>query len=79
MESTSDHTFNPKSASPALKRAISDLAARTDRPEASFAGIRLGDAYALAQETYGDQMPDFWKVWATWNDAPDDAAPWGDL
>ena len=79
MDSTADHEFNPKSASPALKTAIAELAARYDKDEAGFVGIRLGDAYELAVKSWGNDLPDFWKVWNSWNVASDDPKPWGDL
>ena len=79
MDDTSEHEFDPHAASPALKQAIADLASRTGRPESDFVGIRLGDAFALAKETYGDQLPEFWRVWQSWNTASDNPAPWGDL
>jgi len=78
-DSAADHEFSPRAAAPALNQAIADLAARTGRPESEFTGIRLGDAYQLAREAFGDELPEFWKVWNSWNDAPDDPAPWGDL
>lgn len=78
-DSAADHEFNPRTASPALNRAMSDLAKKSGRPESEFLDIRLGDAYHLARETYGADMPEFWKVWNSWNDAPEDPAPWGDL
>lgn len=78
-DSAADHTFDPRVAAPALKQAIADLADRTGKPESDFSGIRLGAAFQLASATYGDELPEFWKVWRSWNDAPDDPAPWGDL
>ena len=79
MDSTADHEFDPKSASPALKQAITKLAEDSNQAESEFAGIRLGDAFSLAVQTYGESLPDFWKVWNSWNTASDDPAPWGEL
>ena len=79
MDSTADHEFDPKSASPALKQAISELAAKTGRDQSEFVGIRMGDAYETAVQVWGDDLPDFWRVWNSWNTASDDPAPWGDL
>jgi len=80
MESTADHEFNPATASPALKRAISELAEKTGRDKGEFTGMRLGDAYELAVSAWGQaELPDFWRVWNSWNTASDDPAPWGDL
>lgn len=79
MDSTADHEFNPKNASPALKTAIAELATKSGRDEAEFTGIRLGDAYALAVKTWGDDLPNFWKVWNSWNTASNEPKPWGEL
>ncbi|NQV24766.1 MAG: hypothetical protein HQ518_10390 [Rhodopirellula sp.] len=79
MDSAADHEFNPKTASPALKTAITELAAKSGREEAWFVGIRMGDAYDLAVQAWGTDLPDFWKVWNSWNVASDDPKPWGDL
>lgn len=80
MDSTADHQFSPKTASPPLKTAIQELATKTGREEADFVGIRMGDAYDLAFKAWGkDDLPDFWRVWNSWNTASDDPKPWGDL
>jgi hypothetical protein len=79
MESTADHQFSPNTASPALKTAIAALAEQTGRDEAEFVGIRMGDAYDLAVEAWGADLPDFWVVWNSWNTASDEPKPWGEL
>lgn len=79
MDSTADHEFDPTTASPALRRAIANLAMKTGRDETEFNGVRLGDAYQLAVTAWGEELPDFWRVWNSWNTASDDPAPWGDL
>jgi hypothetical protein len=79
MDSAADHEFNPRSASTALKKAMQALSEKTGRTEAELTGIRLGDAYDMAVEAFGDELPEFWTIWNGWNTAPDEAAPWGDL
>ena len=79
MDSTADHEFNPKTASPALKTAIAELAAKSGRAETEFVGIRMGDAFGLAVTSWGADLPDFWEVWNSWNTASDEPKPWGDL
>jgi hypothetical protein len=79
MDSTADHEFNPKNASPALKTAIAELAAKSGKDEDGFVGIRMGDAFDLAVKTWGADLPDFWKVWNSWNTASDEPKPWGEL
>lgn len=79
MDSTADHEFDPKTASPALKTAIAELAAKSGKDEAEFVGIRMGDAFDLAVKAWGADLPDFWKVWNSWNTASDEPKPWGEL
>lgn len=79
MDSAADHEFIPRNASPALKAAITELAQRSGRAESEFAGIRLGDAYRLAVEVFGDELPEFWRIWNSWNDVSETPATWGDL
>ncbi len=79
MDSAADHLFDPKSASLALKKAVTELAEHAHRPVTELVGERLGDLFDLAVETYCDQLPDFWIVWNSWNQASDTPAPWGDL
>ncbi len=61
------HRFNPKTASPALKGAVAELARETERRESEFDGMTLGALYELAATTYGDELPQFWKIWQQWN------------
>jgi hypothetical protein len=78
--SPGDHVYNPRTASPALKAAIADLAERTSRPAGELAGITLGEAFELAQDTYGDDLPEFWRIWQSWNVASfEPPAAMGDL
>lgn len=79
MEGTADHYFTPKSASPALKTAVAELAAKLGRPESEFAGARLGDLFDQALSAFGGDLPDFWRVWNSWNQASDTPAEWGEL
>jgi hypothetical protein len=62
-----------------LKAAISELADRTGRAESEFNGIRLGDAYQLAVKAFGDELPEFWRVWNSWNQISETPPEWGDL
>lgn len=79
MDSPADHVFQRKWAAPALIAAMDELSEKTGKPAEELDGMRLGDAYALAQATYGKELPEFWRVWSQWNDLPDDFAPMGDL
>lgn len=79
MGEAASHVFNRKSAAPALIKAMEDLASRTGRTLDDFHQITLGEAYHLAKDVYGQSLPDYWRVWASWNDAPDEPAEMGDL
>ena len=62
-----EHRFNPQTASPALKEAMASLATRTGRDVSEFTEITLGEAYRLATDAYTDGLPEFWRVWQSWN------------
>lgn len=79
MSAAEEHVFVRRNASPALKRAMEDLAARLGRTIESLEGTTLGEAFRLACDVYGDALPDFWVIWNDWNTAPDDPQPMGDL
>jgi hypothetical protein len=62
-----EHRFNPRTAAAALKTAMADLARQSGRRDAELDGMTMGDAYDLACESYGDDLPAYWKNWQTWN------------
>jgi hypothetical protein len=63
MGEAAEHTFNHKWAAPPLKQAMQDLAEKTGRSLDELDGIKLGEAYLESVEAYGDELPEFWKVW----------------
>lgn len=80
MGEAAEHVFNRKYASAALRQAMENLAARHGQSLDDVDGMTLGEAYRMAVDTYGNEdLPEFWRVWSQWNDAPDDPAPTGDL
>jgi hypothetical protein len=79
MGEAAEHLFNRKSAAPALITAMQDLALRSGRTLESMDQMRLGDAFDLAVELYGDDLPEYWRIWNDWNTAPDEPRPMGDL
>ena len=79
MGEAAEHLFNRKSAAPALITAMQDLADRSGRTLDSLDQMRLGDAFDLAVELYGDDLPEYWRIWNDWNTAPDEPRPMGDL
>jgi hypothetical protein len=79
MGEAAEHLFNRKSAAPALITAMQDLADRSGRTLDSLDQMRLGDAFDLAVELYGNDLPEYWRIWNDWNTAPDEPRPMGDL
>ena len=79
MGEAAEHLFNRKSAAPVLIAAMQDLADRSGRTLDSMDQMRLGDAFDLAVELYGDDLPEYWRIWNDWNTAPDEPRPMGDL
>ena len=74
------HRFNPRTAAPALKTAMAELAQRSGQSVSELDGMTLGDAYRLASSTYGGELPAYWKNWQAWNVASQKPpAPMGDL
>lgn len=61
------HQYKPKTAAPALKAAIADLARESGRPEVEFDRMALGTAYDLACTVYGNSLPAYWKNWQSFN------------
>jgi hypothetical protein len=79
MGEAASHVFTNKWAAPALRQAMGDLASQTGRTIDELEGITLGDAYEQAVDSYGAELPEFWRIWASWNDMPDGPAEMGDL
>ncbi|MGH7200424.1 MAG: hypothetical protein ACREJB_07440 [Planctomycetaceae bacterium] len=79
MGAAGEHVFNVRTASPALTRAMTALAECSGHTLAELDQTTLGEAYRLAVETYGDELPDFWRVWNDWNTMPDQPAEMGEL
>jgi len=79
MGEAAEHLFNRKSAAPALIAAMQNLADLSGRTLDSMDQMRLGDAFDLAVELYGDDLPEYWRIWNDWNTAPDEPRPMGDL
>ena len=79
MGEAAEHRFNRKSAAPALIQAIQQLAQCSARTLDEMDQMRLGDAYDLAVAVYGENLPDYWRVWNSWNVLPDEPRPMGDL
>lgn len=79
MGEAAEHVFNRRWAAPALIAAMQELADRSGRKIEAMDQMRLGDAYDLAVAVYGENLPEYWRIWNSWNVEPDDPAPMGDL
>jgi hypothetical protein len=79
MGEAADHVFNRKYAAPALIAAMQDLAERSGRRPEDLDQMRLGDAYDLAVSLYGRNLPEYWRIWNSWNTADETPRPMGDL
>lgn len=71
-------TFDPKDCGRPMVEAVEALADAMGRPFDSFVGQSVADVSALASETYGQDLPEFWRVWQEWH-APQPRPEMGDL
>jgi hypothetical protein len=79
MGEAASHIYSRKTASRALLKAMDELGLQADKSSEELEGITLGQAYELAVAVYGENLPDFWRIWNEWNEADDNPAPMGDL
>lgn len=79
MNEASEHVFDRKIAAPALLQAMEALAQKSQRSLDDLDQITLGEAYQLACKVYGDELPEYWRVWNSWNQGPDSPAEMGEL
>ena len=73
-----DERFFADKAPLALRRSVEQLAQDSQRSLSEMEGLKLGDIFALACSTYGDQLPEFWRVWKDWQEN-DQVQDMGDL
>lgn len=78
MGEAAAHEFHRSQAAPALMAAMENLARKTGSSLAELEGITMGEAYSRACAAY-EELPDFWVVWADWNNLPEEPRPMGDL
>ena len=79
MSEAEAHVFTRRHASPALVKAMDQLAARIGCDPESMEQMTLGEAFGLARKSYGSELPEFWVIWNDWNSAPETPQPMGDL
>jgi len=70
--------FEPPQAPQAMLLAVQALAEKRGQSLDEFSGMTMGEISELAQSTYGDDLPKYWRVWLDWN-RPDQEQPMGDL
>lgn len=73
-----DHYDPEEAAGTPLQRAVQALAQQRGMLEAEFSTWTMGEILKEAETVYGDQLPDFWRVWKDWSGDPP-SAPMGDL
>lgn len=61
-----------------MVEAVEQLAETVGRPFDSFVGLSLTEVADQASETYGQKLPDFWRVWQEWH-VPQARPEMGDL
>jgi len=77
-EAANAMVFQSSTAPGPLKEAVLELCRKTGRGMAEMEQLTMGQISALAQEAYGEELPEFWQVWDDWN-RPDLEQPMGDL
>lgn len=77
-DSPGDEYFRQHGASQAELQAMRDLAERQGRTLAEMEAFTMNEACEQAQAVYGEQLPEFWRVWLQWQQ-PYDVPPMGEL
>lgn len=70
-DAADDDRFYLARASRPLVAAMTDLAERSGRSLAELEAIPMLEAYRLAEEVYGEDLPEFWQIWMQWQEPPD--------
>lgn len=74
-----DDRFNRREATGTpLFRAVEELGRLSSTSLEEMEQLTLGEIYQMAEAAYGDELPEFWRIWADWN-RPDQVQPMGDL
>jgi len=67
-DSLHDERYFADKAPFALRQAVEQLAQDSEHSLSQLEGMKLGDVFALACATYGDSLPEFWRVWKDWHE-----------
>ena len=76
-QSPNDELFSRRSAPRPLLTAVTELAATANYTLEEMEALTMGQISALAQETYGANLPKFWQTWIDWSH--DQSQPTGEL
>ena len=71
-------TFDPKDCGQAMVQAVEQLAERTGRSFQEFVHIPLEELGRQVEDYYGDDLPEFWRIWKDWH-SPQPPPEMGDL
>ncbi|MGE0605713.1 MAG: hypothetical protein AB7O62_01210 [Pirellulales bacterium] len=61
-----------------LLAAVNELCLRLNLSLDDMERLSMGEVFQHARSLYGQDLPEFWRVWADWN-MPDQEQPMGDL
>lgn len=64
-----EERFDDKDCALAFLKAVTQLAEDTAQTIADFRGRPFSEIGALAVDTYGSELPEFWQVWCSWHEA----------
>lgn len=79
LNNPNNDQYDPDEASGTpLQRAVRQLAERRNMVEGEFASWTMGEILREAESVYGDELPEFWRVWRDWT-KPGPTPPMGDL
>jgi hypothetical protein len=76
--SDDDDVFRVARAPAALRQSVEQLSRDCSRSLELLDGLPLSAIYSLACETYGENLPEFWRIWKDWLE-DDGIQPMGDL
>ena len=61
-----------------LLAAVDDLCLRLNKSLDDMERLTMGEVFELVQSVHGQNLPDFWRIWADWN-LPNQEQPTGQL
>jgi len=67
-DSIQDMPFQRRSAPEVLRAAVEQLCQKRGMLIEELEQTPLGQIAEMARETYGAEMPEYWRVWHDWHD-----------